>query len=225
MSEAGKEVKVSNRFAALQEEMNSESSLEIALGSGAAESVCPCDWATEFLTEEAAWRQYRNVLNASGGQMEHFSEKKVCCEFERLRTPLSMIFQVSDARNPMAGLERVKDEEYGRARLPGRHRLEEHCEPCVIPSLAHCLTPVQYRNWCPHCIRTRSKDSDHKRAGSGGSVLTFDSQDHDFCGERRCHYQEQGHSAPVKRTSGHFTAIKEQAFVQECGVTETHILF
>ena len=39
--------------------------------SGAAESVCPCDWSTELPTEEVAWNQRRRI--------KHHREE-VCCE-------------------------------------------------------------------------------------------------------------------------------------------------
>ena len=41
-----------------------------AVGSGAAESVCAWDWATESHTKQVACHQKRNVLNASRGRME-----------------------------------------------------------------------------------------------------------------------------------------------------------
>ena len=41
----------------------------------------------------------------------------------------------------------------GDPRLPSPREVEEH-------NLAH----VPYRNWCPHCVRGRGKDLDHRRA-------------------------------------------------------------
>ena len=41
--------------------------------------------------------------------MEHYGEKKVCCEFDGLSTPVSMKFQVSDARNPLASVARITE--------------------------------------------------------------------------------------------------------------------
>ena len=52
-----------------------------------------------------------------------------------------------------------KDEGVGRMRnigdprLPSRKEVEEHY-----------LTHVPYRNWCPHCVRGRGKDLDHRKA-------------------------------------------------------------
>ena len=40
--------------------------------------------------------------------MEHYGWK-VCCEFEGLRTPVSMEFQVSDVRNPRASVARITE--------------------------------------------------------------------------------------------------------------------
>ena len=65
------------------------------------------DCATEFPSKGVAWNQKRNFLNASGG-MEHCGEK-VCCEFDGPSTPVSMKFQVSDARNPLASVARITE--------------------------------------------------------------------------------------------------------------------
>ena len=93
-----------NRFKALQEEENEEEvdwiqwfaedkegktsgKDETVVESGAVESVCPWDWASEFPVKEVAWNQKRNFRNASGGWMEQHGEKKVCCELAGLRAP------------------------------------------------------------------------------------------------------------------------------------------
>ena len=65
------------------------------------------DCATEFPSKWVAWNHQRNFLNASGG-MEHYGEK-VCCEFDGPSTPVSMKFQVSDARNPLASVARITE--------------------------------------------------------------------------------------------------------------------
>ena len=54
------------------------------------------DWATEFPIKEVAWNQKMNFRSG----MVHHGEKKVCCEFTGLSTPVNMKFQVRDARNP-----------------------------------------------------------------------------------------------------------------------------
>ena len=122
----GQRVTLRNRFEALQEEEDEEEvdwiqwcaedkeektsgKEEIVVDSGAAESVCPWGWASEFPIKEVAWNQKRNFRNASGGRMEHHGEKKVCCEFAGLSTPVNMKFQVSDARNPLASVARITE--------------------------------------------------------------------------------------------------------------------
>ena len=122
----GQRVTLRNRFEALQDEENVEEvdwiqwcaedkeektsgKEEIVVDSGAAESVCPWGWASEFPIKEVAWNQKRNFRNASGGRMEHYGEKKVCCEFAGLSTPVNMKFQVSDARNPLASVARITE--------------------------------------------------------------------------------------------------------------------
>ena len=41
----------------------------------------------------------------------------------------------------------------GDPRLPSQTEVEEHY-----------LTHVPYRNWCPHCVRGRGKDLDHRKS-------------------------------------------------------------
>ena len=63
---------------------------EIVVDSGAAESACLWDWASEFTIKEVAWNQKWNFRNASGGRMEHHGEEQVCCEFAGLSTLVNM---------------------------------------------------------------------------------------------------------------------------------------
>ena len=63
-----------------------------------------------------AWNQKRNFRNASGGRMEHYGEKKVCCEFAGLSTPVNTKFQVGDARNPLASVARITEHGKGQRR-------------------------------------------------------------------------------------------------------------
>ena len=41
--------------------------------------------------------------------MAHYGEKRVHCAFEGLSAPVSMTFQVSDARNPLASVARITE--------------------------------------------------------------------------------------------------------------------
>ena len=41
--------------------------------------------------------------------MEHYGEKRIRCGFEGMNAPISMLFQVSDARNPLASVARVTE--------------------------------------------------------------------------------------------------------------------
>ena len=82
---------------------------EIVVDSGAAESVCPWDWAAQFPTRGVPPDRKRNFLNASGGRMEHYGEKRVRCGVDGMEAPISMLFQVSDARNPLASVARITE--------------------------------------------------------------------------------------------------------------------
>ena len=82
---------------------------EIVVDSGAAESVCPWNWASQFPLKEVPWDRKRDFRNASGGKMEHYGEKKVRCGFDGLSAPVNMTFQVSDCRNPLASVARITE--------------------------------------------------------------------------------------------------------------------
>ena len=82
---------------------------EIVIDSGAAESVCPWDWANAFPTREVPWGQKRHFRNASGAKMEHYGEKRVRGSVNGMDAPISMLFQVSDARNPLASVARITE--------------------------------------------------------------------------------------------------------------------
>ena len=82
---------------------------EIVVDSGAAESVCPWEWAGQFPVKAVPRDRQRNFLNASGGQMGHYGEKRVRCGFEGLSVPVNMTFQVSECRNPLASVARITE--------------------------------------------------------------------------------------------------------------------
>ena len=41
--------------------------------------------------------------------LEHYGERKVYCKLEGQNTPISMRFQVSDAKNPLASVARITE--------------------------------------------------------------------------------------------------------------------
>ena len=48
----------------------------------------------------------------------------------------------------------------GDPRLPSQDEVEEHYK-----------VHLPYRNWCPHCVRARGKDLDHRRSVEGDRGL------------------------------------------------------
>lgn len=83
---------------------------EIIVDSGAAESVCPWGWATAFPIKEIPEGRKRDFRNASGDPMGHYGERRVRCGIEGLSSPVSMLFQVSDSRNPLASVARITEQ-------------------------------------------------------------------------------------------------------------------
>ena len=82
---------------------------EIVVDSGAAESVCPWDWANQFPLKEVAPENKRNFRNASGGKMEHYGEKLIRCGVQGRGAPVGMVFQVTDAKNPLVSVARITE--------------------------------------------------------------------------------------------------------------------
>ena len=60
-----------------------------------------------------------------------------------------------------------KWEEAGRVgtrnEMRDMRRLVDPRLPTVEERREHELTHIPYRNWCPHCIRGRGKDLDHRK--------------------------------------------------------------
>ena len=124
VSAKGMPTKIGNRFAVLAEDEEEEVLIqevaetkrwkrvgkgEIIVDSGAAESVCPWDWAQEFPTKEVPWDKKRKFVSANGGRMQHYGEKMVVCKFDGCSGAAEMNFQVSDAQHPLASVARITE--------------------------------------------------------------------------------------------------------------------
>ena len=113
----------------------------------------------------------------------------------------------------------------GDPRLPSRKEVEEHY-----------LTHVPYRNWCPHCVRGRGKDLDHRRSIDEDRKVREFSFDYCFpgdekgtkitvlVGKERITGMTMASVVPVKGTSGQFAAARVLEFIKDCGAAETEIL-
>ena len=78
---------------------------EITVDSAAEESVCPKDWGPEYpTTKPARWMKF---VNASGGSMGHYGEKKVTFQVEPNSSVMSLGFQVSDVQKPLVAVRRM----------------------------------------------------------------------------------------------------------------------
>ena len=108
--------------------------------------------------------------------------------------------------------------------------------PTVEERREHELTHIPYRNWCPHCIRGRGKDLDHRKGieeERGLSEYIFD-----YCfpgdefgfkltilvGKERNTGMSMATTVPVKGSSGKFSAQKILEFIEECGDSATDII-
>ena len=124
-----------------------------------------------------------------------------------------------------------KEEEGGRMRNIGDPRM-----PSAKEVEEHNITHVPYRNWCPHCVRGRGKELDHRRALEDDRKVREFSFDYCFPGDEkgskitvlvgreRVTGMTMASVVPVKGTSGQFAAMKVLEFIRECGAAETEII-
>ena len=113
----------------------------------------------------------------------------------------------------------------GDPRLPTRAEVDNHN-----------ITHVPYRNWCPHCVRGRGKDLDHRRSvederrvqefafdycfmgDDGGAKVTI------LAGRERTTGMTMATVVPAKGSSGQFAVLKVLEFIRLCGAEETDIV-
>ena len=113
----------------------------------------------------------------------------------------------------------------GDPRLPTQKEVDEHN-----------LTHVPYRNWCPHCVKGRGKDLDHRRNVDEDHRVKEFSFDYCFPGDdqgkkitilvgrERVSGMVMASVVPVKGTSGQFAAMRVMSFIRECGAAEADII-
>ena len=93
----------------------------------------------------------------------------------------------------------------------------------------HYRTHLPYRNWCPHCVRAKGKDLDHRRAVEGVRGLPEFSFDYCFPGDElgykltvlvgreRTTGMSMATVLPSKGSTGKFAVDKALEFIAECG--------
>ena len=93
----------------------------------------------------------------------------------------------------------------------------------------HYRTHLAYRNWCPHCIRGKGKDMDHRKGADEERGLGEYSFDYAFpgdemgfkltilVGKERNTGMLMATTVPMKGTTGRFSADKVVEFIAECG--------
>ena len=133
--------------------------------------------------------------------------------------------QGQEVRRMGPGEEGARMRNIGDPRRPSAKEVEEHY-----------LTHVPYRNWCPHCVRGRGKDLDHRKGlDEDRSVREFS---FDYCfpgdekgkkltvlvGRERVTGMTMASVVPVKGTSGQFAVMRVLEFIAECGATETEVV-
>ena len=81
--------------------------VKIAIDSAAAESVCPPDWASEFKVTPCQEGQEQKFVNASGGNIKHFGQKRVALDNPSGGRVIGMPFQACEVKRPLASVRRI----------------------------------------------------------------------------------------------------------------------
>ena len=137
----------------------------------------------------------------------------------------------------------IKGEKYFKVERKGANEKERGTRRLVDPRLPteeekrdHELTHIPYRNWCPHCVRGRGKDLDHRKGVEEERGLSEFSFDYCFpgdefgfkltilVGKERSTGMRMATVVPVKGTSGKFSTQKILEFIEECGDAATDII-
>jgi hypothetical protein len=80
---------------------------DITVDSAAEESVCPKGWCEQYpMTRPSRWMRF---INASGGAMNHYGEKVATFVAGGEGEIMSLGFQVSDVRKPLAAVWRIAE--------------------------------------------------------------------------------------------------------------------
>jgi len=84
--------------------------VKIGIDSCAAETVCPQGWASEFKMETVKPGNTLNLVNASGGKIGHYGERKVALQTEDefgWEKVIGLPFQVCDVKRPLAAVSQI----------------------------------------------------------------------------------------------------------------------
>jgi hypothetical protein len=84
--------------------------VKIGIDSCAAETVCPKEWAKEFKMEPVKPEKKLNLVNASGGPIGHYGERKVALQTEDefgWEKVIGLPFQVCDVKRPLAAVSQI----------------------------------------------------------------------------------------------------------------------
>ena len=81
--------------------------VRIAVDSGAAESVSPYDWFEDFGLNPVAPGKQLRLVNASGGKINHYGERKVAMRAGSGERLIGLPFQVCDVKKPLVSVKRI----------------------------------------------------------------------------------------------------------------------
>ena len=80
---------------------------KITIDSGAADSVCPREWAEGFKTVPCEPGKAKSFVSAGGTAINHYGDKKVTLKASGSKKILNMPFRVCDVRKPLASVKNI----------------------------------------------------------------------------------------------------------------------
>ena len=183
-----------------------------------------------------------DVANVDGGEGEERKEEEVEEKEEEMRGEEPLEVRMNDKKGRGEGRKKEEEDWEPRRRKPneeGDGRMRNIGDPRLPTQREvdeHNVTHVPYRNWCPHCVRGRGRDLDHRRSvEEGHRVLEFS---FDYCfmgdssdervtilvGRERSTGMSMATVVPAKGGSGQFAVLKVLEFIRLCGAEEADII-
>ena len=133
--------------------------------------------------------------------------------------------------------ETIQNDEVDPGQREAR-RLQDPRLPSEDEVRRHCLNHMPYRSWCPHCVRGRGREMDHRKVKKDGDEAEIPEYHVDYCfpgdleGERltvlvvveRWSKMKKAVVVPAKGSSGKFAAGMVLEIIRECGDMDRAII-
>ena len=147
--------------------------------------------------------------------------------------------QLEELYESVFGDPNAEEHERDPALEHGQRRVRPMLDP-KLPSETevkeHCLTHMPYRNWCPHCVRGRGKEMDHKKRDTEAHSVPEYHMDYCFPGDEdgqrltilviieRHSKMKKAVVVPAKGSTGRYASKMVMDLIIECGDKDRTII-